>query len=237
MNKIKKLALALLLLPLSLTAQTADSATYLEDFKAELVKQWPNNRTLSIVFHGHSVPTGYTTGGAVETLTAYSHSTLSNVKAYYPNAVVNVITTSIGGENAITGETRMDDVLAHNPDVLFIDYSLNDRTFDIDLVRAAWASMIEQAQAAGVKVMLCTSTADWTEDILDEENILSVHAAQVRELAAEYQTGLIDSYQIFKTIVENGGSLTTYNAQSNHPNATGHALVAAEIIEWFKPAE
>ena len=49
-------------------AQIAEKETYLADFKKELSKQWPDNRTLNIVFHGHSVPSGYFKTPAVNTL-------------------------------------------------------------------------------------------------------------------------------------------------------------------------
>ena len=39
-------------------AQIADKKTYLADMVAEMYKKWPDNRTLNIEFHGHSVPTG-----------------------------------------------------------------------------------------------------------------------------------------------------------------------------------
>lgn len=39
----------------------AQSATgsYVNNLRNELVKTWPHNRTINIVFHGHSVPSGY----------------------------------------------------------------------------------------------------------------------------------------------------------------------------------
>ena len=37
----------------------ADPANYLDDIKVELNKEWPQNNTLNLVFHGHSVPAGY----------------------------------------------------------------------------------------------------------------------------------------------------------------------------------
>ena len=59
--------------------------------------------------------------------------------------VINVIVTAIGGENSESGAARFaTDVLCHKPDVVTIDYALNDR--DLGLVRAeqAWRQMIEQ---------------------------------------------------------------------------------------------
>ena len=48
--------------------------------------------------------------------------TLQVLKEYYPYAVVNTITTAIGGENSEQGCVRFAvDVLTHRPDVVFIN--------------------------------------------------------------------------------------------------------------------
>ncbi|MDI6617302.1 MAG: hypothetical protein QME45_01335 [Clostridiales bacterium] len=36
----------------------ANKRIYLSSIIKELNKQWPENRTINIVFHGHSVPSG-----------------------------------------------------------------------------------------------------------------------------------------------------------------------------------
>ena len=102
----------------------ADPATFLADVKTELTKQWPKNRSILLLFHGHSVPSGYFKTPYVNTLAAYPYQLLQRVKECYPYAVVSVLTTSIGGENSVQGAARFQtDVLPHKPDVLFIDYA------------------------------------------------------------------------------------------------------------------
>jgi len=39
-------------------------STYLNELKTEMQAEWPNNRTINLVFHGHSVPAGYHTRGS-----------------------------------------------------------------------------------------------------------------------------------------------------------------------------
>ena len=126
---------------------------------------------------------------------------------------------------------------------MFIDYALNDRGIGLERAKVAWQKMIDAALAHtftdrdgnvhGVKVFLLTPTPDTNEDILSDESPLAQHAAQIRQLAIDNNVGLIDSYAIFKELVENGESLSPYMAQNNHVNATGHQLVANEIAEQF----
>lgn len=214
--------------------QVADKQTYLDAFKKEMKVVWPNNRTLNIVFHGHSVPSGYFANGEVNTMQAYPHLVFHGIKTQYPYAVLNVLTTSIGGEQAEQGEKRFaNEVLAYRPDVLFIDYALNDRVIGLERAEKAWRKMIEAAIAKGIKVILLTPTPDLTENILDEKTPLAVYAGMIRRLAAEYHIGLVDSYQLFKEKAKKGENLEMYMSQSNHPNSAGHSCVAGEILAWF----
>ena len=106
----------------------ANPASYLEDIKAGLSKEWPGNKTINLVFHGHSVPAGYFKTPVVNTLSSYPYLVLKALKEIYPYAVINIINTSIGGENSLSGASRFkSEVVVHKPDVLFIDYALNDR--------------------------------------------------------------------------------------------------------------
>jgi rhamnogalacturonyl hydrolase YesR len=233
---IEKLSSVILFFIFSITlhAQTALQESYLDSIKSDLNKTWPKNRTINLVFHGHSVPTGYFNTPNVRTLDAYPHLTLCAIKKAYPYAAVNVITTSIGGENAEQGAKRFaNDVLIHRPDVLFIDYALNDRSIGLKRARKAWETMVKAALKAKVKTILFTPTPDLTEDILNPDALLEKHSQQIREIASKYRIGLIDSYAAFKKMKQDGADLKSYMAQSNHPNEKGHAVVCKLIMQWF----
>lgn len=231
---VKRFIIALLVVGamLAMQAQHADGS-YVDYLRAELVKTWPKNRTINIVFHGHSVPSGYANTPVVNTLGAYPHLVLHAVKERYHNAVVNVITTSIGGEQSEQGAKRFgSEVLCHRPDLLFIDYALNDRSIGLERARKAWEKMIKQALKKGIKVVLMTPTPDLTENILDDNAVLEQHSQQIRELAAKYHIGLVDSYAEFKSLAKQGEDIKKYMSQSNHPNAEGHKVVLKAIEKW-----
>jgi predicted GH43/DUF377 family glycosyl hydrolase/lysophospholipase L1-like esterase len=228
------MSIALCCLFLTAGAQIADVTTFLNPVKEAMRIEWPENRTINLVFHGHSVPSGYFVTPDVRTMQAYPHLTLQKVKDGYPYAVVNSIVTAIGGEQSEQGAARFaSDVLTHHPDVLFIDYALNDRSIGLDRALKAWEAMLSQATAQNIKVMLMTPTPDQSVDILDDNSPLAQHAAQIRGLAAKYHTGLVDSYAAFKAAVQNGGALKDYMSQINHPNEKGHQLVADMTEKWF----
>jgi acyl-CoA thioesterase-1 len=215
-------------------AQAADPAHYLDDIKGEMKVQWPANRTINLVFHGHSVPAGYFKTPVVNTFGSYPIQVLKEVKAKYPFAVINAINTAIGGENSVRGEKRFRrDVLIHQPDVIFIDYALNDRGVGLDAARSAWEKMIRLALKKQIKVILLTPSPDQRVDLFDDNTDLARHAQQIRNLAAKYHIGLADSYAAFRQAVRSGSNLADLMAQVNHPDEIGNGIIAGEIMKFF----
>lgn len=226
--------MVVLLLSIGCSAQSKTNApSYLDAVKTALEKTWPENKTVHLVFHGHSVPSGYFKTPKVNTLSAYPNLVLKKVKEKYPTAVVNTIVTAIGGEQSEQGAERFtNEVLNHKPDVLFIDYALNDRSIGLQRAKIAWEKMIVEALAQNIQVILLTPTPDLREDILSNTATLEEHSQQIRNLALTYKLGLVDSYAIFKEIAKRE-PLKPFMAQGNHINEKGHELVATAIMAYF----
>jgi acyl-CoA thioesterase I len=212
----------------------ADRKTYLASISALFKKTWPGNRTVNIVCHGHSVPAGYFKTPVVDSPNAYPHLLFMGLKAQFPFAVINIIVTAIGGETSDRGSARFDkDVLAHNPDVVTIDYGLNDRRLGLENARSNLVSMIERAQGRSIHVILLTPTADMSAKLDDPNDPLNQQAELIRSLASEYHVGLADSLAEFQTAIKNGAKLEELMSQRNHPNRKGHDLVVKRLLEWF----
>jgi acyl-CoA thioesterase-1 len=214
--------------------QCAVQSDYLAPVAALMEVKWPKNRAVTIVCHGHSVPAGYFKTPAIDSLNAYPHLLRVELAERFPHAVINVIVTAIGGEDTGTGSARFDqDVLALKPDVIILDYALNDRRIGLENARKNWVAMIEKAAKAGSKVILLTPTPDQGAKLDDPQDPLNLHAEQIRKLAAEHRLGLVDSLAAFKRETVNGVHLTDLMSHSNHPNARGHSLIAEELFRWF----
>jgi acyl-CoA thioesterase I len=217
----------------SAEAPVADQASYLAEVIRLMDKTWPQNRTVTIITHGHSVPAGYFRTPVVDTFNAYPHLLHRKLKDRFPYAVINVIVTAIGGETSEAGAHRFErDVLASNPDIVLLDYSLNDRRIGLNRARDSWSSMIRQTKEKGLKVMLLTPTGDLTANLADPEDPLLQHAEQVRALAREHDVALVDSLAAFQAYTELA-PLNDLMSQVNHPNRKGHDLVVEQIMRWF----
>lgn len=208
---------------------------YLDEVLCELSKKWPENRTINIVCHGHSVPAGYFATPFVDTLHAYPHLLLRLIKERFPFACVNVIVTAIGGEDSVSGEKRFEkDVLSHDPDIITIDYALNDRRPGLEKAKKAWESMIEMALHRKKKVILLTPT--WDNSYYEQNEsweLLKAHANQVRMLSEKYKVGLADSFAAWEKRIEEPSDLSQYLSHVNHPTKKGHEIVADEIGRYF----
>ena len=215
----------------------ADKYRYLSDIVTIMKTPWPANRTINIVCHGHSVPAGYFATPFVDTFNAYPHLLHLGLKARFPNAVINVIVTSIGGESSDSGSARFqDEVLCHRPDVLTIDYGLNDRRLGVNEARENWRIMIEQSLAAKVKVILMTPTIDntFSPGRSEADSLpLREQAESIRGLAQEYNVALVDSLELHLAYLDNGGDISELLSQSNHPSRLGHELVSCDLLGWF----
>jgi acyl-CoA thioesterase-1 len=215
---------------------SADRSSYLSEIAELLRVHWPENRTVNVVCHGHSVPAGYFATPMVDSFNAYPHLLHVGLKHRFPFAVVNVIVTAIGGENSESGAARFErEVLCHRPDVIAIDYGLNDRWIGLEKAHESWTAMIEAGVASGCKMLLLTPTPDTTQAPSyqgEDKRVLGDHADQIRGLASAHGVGLADSLKACMAYASQG-DLDDILSWSNHPNRMGHELVARELLRWF----
>ena len=66
----------------------------------------------------------------------------------------------------------------------------------------------------------------------EDKTLLGDHAEKIRFLAAKYEIGLVDSLAACMEAVT-PGDLSDILSWNNHPNRTGHELVARELLRWF----
>lgn len=239
-----KLALAFLLTCIAMPTSAEDVGTpssaksiqqqSFDELKQQMKLTWPKNRLVRFVFHGHSVPAGYFRTPTIQRFDSYPILFHQALCKQYSTAVIDVCTTAIGGENSRPGSKRFaDDVLTLKPDVVFIDYCLNDRGIGVEAAEKHWRTMIQQALQAKVKVVLLTPTPDSHEDITDPNTKLAKHADSIRSLGKEFGVPVVDSYAAFQKRVSKGANVKSFLSQANHPNRKGHQVVADLILALF----
>lgn len=200
----------------------------------QLKVAWPKNRTIHIVFHGHSVPAGYHKTPGVRPFDSYPLLSLEKIQKANPHAVINAIVTAIGGEDSVKGAARFEkDVLTLRPDVIFIDYALNDRRLPEADVEKAWRSMARAAKAKGVPVVFLTPTGADNVRYGAPDEPLEIRAAIICKVATEEGVPVADVFAAWKATLRKGVKQDSLLAQGNHPNRKGHELAAKVIAEVF----
>jgi lysophospholipase L1-like esterase len=207
--------------------QTADARRLFE----ELTKQWPANRTINVVFHGHSVPAGYHQTPQVKPFESYPFMVYQGLNARFPTAVVNTIITAIGGENSAQGAARFRrDVLSHRPDLLLIDYAINDTNLTVDEMERAWRDMITMSRKKHVVLVLVTPTGTVPHDLGDPADPLSVRAEVIRRLGREHGLPVADVSARWQEAIGAGTPKESLLSHYYHPNKAGHEIAATEIL-------
>lgn len=201
---------------------------------AELKKEWPKNRTINLVFHGHSVPAGYHETPEVKPFDSYPLMAVQKIQKANRHAVINSIVTAIGGEDSQKGAARFKkDVLPMRPDVVFIDYALNDRRLPEAEVEKSWRSMAKAAKEAGVPVVFLTPTGARNVRYDAPDEPLEIRAAIIRKVAAEEGIPVADVLAAWKAALKKGVKQDSLLAQANHPNRKGHEIAAKVIAGMF----
>lgn len=198
-----------------------------EAFAQRASAEFPFNR-ITIAVHGHSVPAGYTTTPDIDTMGAYPQLLLADLSATYPRSQIRVVVEAVGGDTSEQGLARIDRTLALDPDVVILDFALNDWMIGLDRSREAMTTMIDRAKDSGAGVILMLPTPDRGES----GKVLPQYAALLRELAREKAVGLCDAGAGFR-----GRDLDDVMAQSNHPNREGQRLIEAELRKQFVPTQ
>src|SRR5690606_543204 len=132
------------------------------------------------------------------------------------------------------GATRFErDVLSMRPDVVFIDYALNDRRLPEGEVEAAWRSMARAAKKKGIPVVFLTPTGADHVRIDAPDEPLEIRAAIIRKVAAEEGVPVADVWAAWKAELKRGVKQGSLLAQANHPNRKGHEIAAKVIAGMF----
>jgi lysophospholipase L1-like esterase len=157
-----------------------------------------------------------------------------------------LIGAGIGGNKIYDLYLRMDeDVLAQNPDIVFIYIGVNDvwhkatsgTGTDIDKFEKFYTAVINKLLDKHIRVILCTPAVigeknDFTNQ---QDGDMNAYSQVIRNLAGKFHCGLVDLRDIFHTYEQKNnpenkekGILTQDRV---HLNENGNQLVADKMLE------
>lgn len=157
-----------------------------------------------------------------------------------------LIGAGVGGNKVYDLYLRMDDdVLAQDPDIVFVYIGVNDvwhKTLtqtgtDIDKFEKFYMAIINKLLDRHIRVILCTPAVigEKTDFTNQQDGDLNAYSQVIRNLAQQFHCGLVDLHEIFHgyELTNNPGNKEKgiLTLDRVHLNETGNQLVADKMLE------
>ncbi len=215
---------------MSRAAESADFASF--DRRAEA------GETLSVVFLGGSL-----TWGAQATdpmLTSYRALTARRLEARYPRARFRFWDAAIGGTTSQLGAFRLErDVLAREPALVFLDFTVNDDPFSAPNADrlASYEGIVRRLVTAGVPVVQAIFAVK--QDVMPDAKPRPLDA-QHTAIARAYGLPTGDAVALMRATVWAGEvtaeELWDCPPDVTHPGDKGYALYAEAVWAAYEEA-
>lgn len=187
----------------------------------EKIKKAQSGEQVNVAYIGGSITEGLTAGDSK----CYARLTYEHfAQTYGTGENVQYINAGLSGTPSILGNLRLErDVLSKNPDIVFIEFAVNDGNSGEYPV--AYESMVRTLleQDNDIAVVLLFS--------VNEEG----YSAQdyMKKIGELYQLPMI-SYADALTYLFDNNQMTwqDFSDDQSHPNESGHALVA-EMVDYY----
>ncbi len=238
-NKTKKLnigvlpILIFLLVTGSVQAQTVNELVGRGGLSS-FIKKVKTNNHISIAY----------LGGSITEAQGWREHSFEFFKEKYPNTIFNQINAAIGGTGSEFGAYRLQEhVLVHKPDLVFVEFAVNDNIVAEDKIIQAMEGIVLQIKQNNPETDICF-VYTIMEGFLEKEKYgqLPDSKLAMEKVAKHYGIPTINfGYEVSKRVVENSliftgkhfykDSIPVFSADGVHPFfETGHAIYA-EIFE------
>lgn len=191
---------------------------------AKVFKKAAAGEKINIAFIGGSI----TQGTAASSTNCYAILVGTWIQNTFPDVEIGFVNAGIGATGSFIGVHRADeDLLASNPDLVFVEFAVNDTTPNLQrdtnsydsLLRKIWKS----ANSPAIVTIMMTQE--------DGTSVQSAHAA----VAESYDLPVISYHDAILDVINKG--LVTWSQISPdniHPNVKGHNLLANLIIDYLR---
>ncbi|MBQ7821573.1 MAG: Ig-like domain-containing protein [Clostridia bacterium] len=220
----------------TVSAASKDYSNYIIDRGnlENLVYRLNTDKELNVVYLGGSVTVG--AGASNANLTSWRALTGKWLQDFFPDAKVSLYNSAIGGSGSMHGAFRTDvDVLAHDPDLVFVEFAVNDNYsshYTDGTVQLYYESILRQIREKSPNTeIIAVYTADQTH-----LNNTSMHEVAVLqdEVAAHYGVSSIDvGLALCNHIVATDAEWSDYIADFVHPKDAGYAIYANAIEQYL----
>lgn len=191
---------------------------------AKVIKKLQANEEVTVAYIGGSITQGISAGED----DCYARLTTNWLEEKFPGAKINYVNAGIGATGSVCGMARADtDVIEKNPDLVFVEFSVNDTTENTDFNKESYAALLRKLWAAPTSPAIVTIA-------MTQENGTSFQEYH-GEIIKMFDLPMISYKNTILKTIENG--YITWDDISNdniHPNVPGHALLSDLITNYLQ---
>ncbi|GAB4431426.1 MAG: hypothetical protein OHK0040_00720 [bacterium] len=182
-----------------------------------------------IVAFGDSITEGY---GVSE---GWPEKFVKILRSKFPNAKITLYNKGRAGDTLEDASYRIEsDVISLNPDLVTINFGINDAFSNVNLVNfeKTLAEMIEQIKTTTESEILII-----TSEILEDEEadkMVRKYYDKLQKISKEKQVGFVDVHRIWHQKLREGTDLSSLLIPGlDHPNEEGYKIFAKAVAELF----
>ncbi len=191
-------------------------------------------------------------GGSITAADGWRTGTLARLRELYPGTGITEINATIGGTGSALGAYRLEhDVLRHRPDLVFVEFAVNDGSLPPEQIWRSFDGIVRQIWSADPATDICfvyTYRAGYEEDLdagscpqaasaeqmlADYYGIPSINPAyRVAELRREGQLIINPGYESPGALAEPpAADAALFSNDGVHPLPAGHQIYTDVVIE------
>ena len=190
---------------------------------AGVIKKLQAGDEVTVAYLGGSITQGSSAGNEL----CYARLTTDWLMEQFPDAKINYVNAGIGATGSYIGVHRCDEqILAHDPDLVFIDFSVNDTSDRLTTNKATYESLIRKIWKHSTSPAIITIA-------MTQENGTSVQDAHY-EIAAKYGIPMISYRNAILDVIDKGYiEWDDISDDDIHPNIPGHAVLTKMITHYI----
>ncbi|MBD7914689.1 SGNH/GDSL hydrolase family protein [Clostridium sp. Sa3CUN1] len=190
---------------------------------ANLIDKAERGQDITIAFLGGSITQGC---NATKKENCYVNRTYSWFKNTFKDINIKCINAGVGATGSIIGVHRVEkQVLAYNPDIIFIDFAVNDKNNIYDKI--AYESLIR-------RILSTENQPAIIEVFMSNFDGSNVQEQQI-EIGKKYKISMISFRDTVQKEIENGKIKWEDVATDEvHPNDYGHFIISELLINFIK---
>ncbi len=179
---------------------------------------------VTAAFLGGSITQGTSAGNDL----CYARLTANWLQEQFPDAKVNYVNAGIGATGSYIGVHRCDaQVLSQDPDIVFVDFSVNDTTERTEMNKTTYESLMR-------KLWFAESSPAIVTIAMTQENGTSFQEYH-GEVVKRYDIPMISYKNAILDIIDKGYiQWTDISDDDIHPNIPGHALLTDLITNYLQ---